>query len=78
MSLLLFALLVLLLSFLMSQQKSMTELGVDMVAYLGTPAYFEDIVKLKFLIFFEGGWGEVFLFLTSDLFGGTIVCGFPP
>ena len=79
MSLLLFTLLVLLVSLLMSQQKSMTELGVVMVAYLGCPAYFEDIVKHKFfLIFFEGGWGEAFLFLTSDLFGGTIVCGFPP
>ena len=78
MSLLLFALLVLLLSFLMSQQKSMTELVVDMVAYLGTPEYFEDIVNPKFLIFFEGGWGEVFLFFTSDLVGGTIGSGFPP
>ena len=57
----------------------MTELGVEIEACLGTPAYFEAIVNTKFLLFFEGGgWGEVFLFFASDLVGGTIGCGFPP
>ena len=80
MQLLLFALLALPVSFLMSQLKSMTELVVYMVAYLGTPEYCEDIVNPKFLNFFEGGWGEVFLFFTSDLeeVGGSIGSGFPP
>ena len=72
-------LLVLLTSLLMSQQNSITELGVEIEACLGTPAYFEAIVNTKCLLFFEGGgWGEVFLFLASDLVGGTIGCGFPP
>ena len=57
MQLLLFALLALPVSFLMSQLKSMTELVVYMDAYLGTPEDCEDIVNPKFLNFFEGGLG---------------------
>ena len=58
----------------------MIELVVEMDAYLGTPEYWLDIVNPKFLNFFEGGWGEVFLFFTSDLeeVGGRIGSGFPP
>ena len=56
----------------------MTESGVVIEAYLGTPVYFDNIQNTKFLILFEGGEGEVFLFFTSDLVGATIGCGFPP
>ena len=59
---LMFPLLVLLTSLLMSQQNSITELGVVIEACLGTPAYFEAIVNTKCLLFFEGGGGGRFFF----------------
>ena len=74
----LLGLLVLPLTFLISQQNLMTESGVVIEAYLGVPVYFDNIQNTKFLILFEGGEGEVFLFFTSDLIGATIGCGLPP
>ena len=66
----------------------MTESGVVIETYLGTPVYFDNIQNSNFFILFEGGEGEVFLFeegegevflfFTSDLIGASIGSGLPP